>query len=272
MKAWVNVDDEGRVRASTTFEKYSLGMTEIEVDDDFDFTKQMDYLLKDGELVYDGYQTNKEKEQKAKMELSMARSSQLQLATMMFVNSEAATSSFTPDQMVKISVLYDEWSDKSVHYKVDKVVNYESNLYRCETEHDSQPGWEPDKSPSLWSKVNVASDGADVWTQPTGAHNAYNIGDKVHYPRSDSPVYVSTIDGNVWSPDAYPTGWKLDGGSGGSEEPDEPGGETYPKWVQPTGAHDAYQRGDKVSHNGKNWVSDADGNVWEPGVYGWTEE
>lgn len=272
MKAWIGTDEEGRINVSTTIEKYAAGMTEIEVDDDFDFSKQMDYVFKDGELVYDGYQTELEKQQNAENELDMARSEQLRIAMMMFVNSEAVTASLTADQMSQISTLYDKWSDKSVHYKVDKVVNYEGNLYQCETEHDSQPGWEPDKSPSLWSKVNIASDGIDIWTQPTGAHNAYGVGDKVHYPDSDSPVYVSTIDGNVWSPDAYPTGWKLDGEGGGSEEPEEPGGETYPEWVQPTGAHDAYSKGDRVSHNGKNWVSDADGNVWEPGVYGWTEE
>lgn len=47
--------------------------------------------------------------------------------------------------------------------------------------------------------------------------------------------------------------------------------EEYPEWVQPTGAHDAYANGDKVSHNGKKWVSTVDSNVWEPGVYGWEE-
>lgn len=46
----------------------------------------------------------------------------------------------------------------------------------------------------------------------------------------------------------------------------------WPEWVQPTGAQDAYHQGDKVSHNGKHWVSDADANIWEPGVYGWTEQ
>ena len=45
----------------------------------------------------------------------------------------------------------------------------------------------------------------------------------------------------------------------------------WPEWVQPTGAHDAYAKGAKVSHSGKHWTSDADNNVWEPGVYGWQE-
>ena len=45
----------------------------------------------------------------------------------------------------------------------------------------------------------------------------------------------------------------------------------WPEWVQPTGAHDAYAKGDKVSHNEKHWVSDMDANVFEPGVAGWSE-
>lgn len=45
----------------------------------------------------------------------------------------------------------------------------------------------------------------------------------------------------------------------------------WPEWIQPTGAHNAYAKGAKVSHNGKHWISDVDANVWEPGVYGWTE-
>ena len=44
------------------------------------------------------------------------------------------------------------------------------------------------------------------------------------------------------------------------------------EWVQPTGGHDAYQTGDMVTHNGHTWVSTVDANVWEPGVYGWTQE
>lgn len=47
--------------------------------------------------------------------------------------------------------------------------------------------------------------------------------------------------------------------------------EEWPEWSQPLGAHDAYSKGAKVSHNWKHWISDLDANVWEPGQYGWTE-
>ena len=47
--------------------------------------------------------------------------------------------------------------------------------------------------------------------------------------------------------------------------------EEWPAWSQPVGAHDAYSLGAKVSHNKQKWVSDVANNVWEPGVYGWSE-
>ena len=45
----------------------------------------------------------------------------------------------------------------------------------------------------------------------------------------------------------------------------------WPEWNQPTGATDAYPKDSKVSHKSKHWKSDVDNNVWEPGVYGWSE-
>lgn len=47
--------------------------------------------------------------------------------------------------------------------------------------------------------------------------------------------------------------------------------EEFPEWVQPTGAHDSYMKGDKVSHNEKHWESEIDANTYEPGIYGWSE-
>lgn len=62
-----------------------------------------------------------------------------------------------------------------------------------------------------------------------------------------------------WTPDITPALWVI------------VSLEEWPDWVQPTGSHDAYAKGDKVTHNSKKWTSDVDANVWEPGVYGWTE-
>ena len=49
-----------------------------------------------------------------------------------------------------------------------------------------------------------------------------------------------------------------------------PDPEVIPAWEQPESTN-PYMAGDKVTHNGKTWVSDMDNNTWEPGVYGWTE-
>lgn len=48
--------------------------------------------------------------------------------------------------------------------------------------------------------------------------------------------------------------------------------EEWPEWRQPTGAHDTYELGAKVSHNGKHWINTGkDGNEYEPGIWGWDE-
>lgn len=65
-----------------------------------------------------------------------------------------------------------------------------------------------------------------------------------------------------WEPENAPSLWAK------VLIPDET---VIPEWEQPDSTN-AYAKGDKVTHNGKTWVSDVDGNVWEPGVYGWTEQ
>lgn len=65
----------------------------------------------------------------------------------------------------------------------------------------------------------------------------------------------------TWTPDAAASLWAK------VLIPDE---NVIPEWEQPDSTN-PYMTGDKVSHNGKTWVSDVDNNVWEPGIYGWIE-
>lgn len=60
--------------------------------------------------------------------------------------------------------------------------------------------------------------------------------------------------------------------SGSSTEPGEPADE-WPEYVQPTGAHDAYHVGDKITYNGKHYTCIYEGCVWTPDTYpqGWKE-
>ena len=57
----------------------------------------------------------------------------------------------------------------------------------------------------------------------------------------------------------------------GGQEVEEPETEEYPQYVQPQGAHDAYNTGDKITYNGKKYVCKMNGCVWSPDVYpaGW---
>ena len=84
---------------------------------------------------------------------------------------------------------------------------YNGKTYNCIQSHTTQSGWTPDKTPALWKEVVIVVD-IPVWVQPTGAHDAYRLGAKVHFPTITDPVYESLIDYNVYSPLTYPAGWK----------------------------------------------------------------
>ncbi len=88
---------------------------------------------------------------------------------------------------------------------------------------------------------------------------AYAVSDRVQYNGVlYKCVQAHTSQAN-WTPDATPALWVVISL------------EEWPEWMQPTGAHDAYAEGAKVSHGGKRWYSTIPANVYEPGVYGWTE-
>jgi hypothetical protein len=82
---------------------------------------------------------------------------------------------------------------------VGTVRTYEGVTYRCIQAHPTE--MPPPEAPALWAVV-VDSDDPQPWVQPTGAHDAYNIGDRVTY---DGFTWQSTIDANVWAPGV--AGW-----------------------------------------------------------------
>ena len=86
-------------------------------------------------------------------------------------------------------------------YAVNDRAQYNGTLYKCVQAHTSQSDWMPSATPALWKTVSV--DEYPEWVQPTGAHDAYNIGDKVTY---NGQHYVCTSNANVYAPDVY--GWE----------------------------------------------------------------
>lgn len=88
---------------------------------------------------------------------------------------------------------------------------------------------------------------------------AYTVDERIRYGQTLYRCVQAHTSQDDWTPDKTPALWTV-------VSLDE-----WPEWIQPTGAQDAYRIGDKVSHNDKHWINDADYNVYEPGVYGWTE-
>lgn len=91
--------------------------------------------------------------------------------------------------------------------------------------------------------------------------HAYAKDDRIQYESKLYKCLQAHTSQADWKPDTAVSLWV--------EVPD-PAIE-WPEWKQPAGAHDAYNKGDKVSHLDKHWISDIDANVYEPSVYGWTE-
>lgn len=182
------------------------------------------------------------------------------------------------DDALMVATVYPEWA-ANVKYKNKEWVKYGQNtmgdpiLYQILSDHTSQAQYPPDVDNTHYKKVGETADGTPKWVQPVGAVDAYDKGDIVDY---NGVKYISTIDANVWAPDVY--GWEVYTGDGGSTDPVEPSNpdtptDTIKDFVQPTGAHDAYKKGDKVRFNGKVYESLIDNNAYSPSAYpdGWKE-
>ena len=130
---------------------------------------------------------------------------QLRRALQMF----AAT--LTEEQALEIATVYPVWEPGKA-YAVGNIISYGTNttgdpqLYKVVQAHTSQADWLPEATPALYDAFSLDESGYPVWSQPSGAHDAYNTGDIVSY---NGTLYKSLMDGNTWSPEAYPQGWEV---------------------------------------------------------------
>ena len=117
--------------------------------------------------------------------------------------------SLDDEKAMEVATIYDHWRDEKT-YAVGEFFTYGVNgvgdpqLYKVNQAHTSRSDWTPDKTPALYTAIGLDKDGYPIWSQPTGAHDAYNTGDIVDY---NGTLYQSLMDGNVYSPVAYPAGW-----------------------------------------------------------------
>lgn len=113
------------------------------------------------------------------------------------------------EKALEVATIYDPWAVGKA-YSPGEFVTYGENgvgdpqLYKVAQAHTAQADWTPDAAAALFVAVGLDDAGYPVWSQPTGAHDAYNTGDIVDY---QGKLYQSLTDGNVYSPEAYPAGW-----------------------------------------------------------------
>lgn len=137
--------------------------------------------------------------------------SKLQAAAQLRRAIQLFAASLSEEMALEIASVYPAWAPGQA-YAVGEYLTYGVNgvgdpqLYKVAQAHTSQMEWLPDAIPALYTPIGLTENGYPVWSQPAGAHDAYNTGDIVDYLGT---LYRCTIDGNVWSPDAYPQGWEI---------------------------------------------------------------
>ena len=119
--------------------------------------------------------------------------------------------SLSEEQALEVATMYPEW-EAGRSYAVGDILQHGTNsvgdpqLYKVVQAHTSQADWMPEATPALYDAFGLDESGYPLWSQPTGAHDAYNTGDIVDY---NGTLYKSLINGNTWSPEAYPQGWEV---------------------------------------------------------------
>lgn len=116
----------------------------------------------------------------------------------------------TPEDVADLVALYDPWESDQV-VGIGDIRSRDGKLYKAIQAHTTQADWTPEATPALWTEIAppATEEGTEIvpqWVQPTGSHDAYNVGDRVIYA---GIVYVSAIDGNTWNPSDYPQGWEV---------------------------------------------------------------
>jgi hypothetical protein len=119
--------------------------------------------------------------------------------------------SLDDEKAMEVATIYDPWQIDH-HYSVGDFFTYGENsvgdpqLYKVAQAHTSQADWTPDTTPALYTAIGLDDAGYPVWSQPTGAHDAYNTGDIVYL---DGTLYISNIDGNDTVPGTDERWWSV---------------------------------------------------------------
>lgn len=119
----------------------------------------------------------------------------------------AQKSNFDDETAMEVADLYPEWQSDKKFYNTGDIVKYgvnvfgDTQLYKVNESHVSQPDQTPDVVETLYSKIGF-KEGYPIWTQPLSLRDAYDKGDIVMH---NSSLWISDCDRNFWRPGIY--GW-----------------------------------------------------------------
>ena len=196
---------------------------------------------------------------------------------------QVQTMDLAPMAASDLAAFRDYWPEwkPDTQYKQNDPLRYKGVYYRVSQDTTSSDVYPPDTAgESLYYPVTIAPDGIIVYRECHGEYDMVRKGETRHYPDAEGPVYRAKVD-TAYDPDTVPGNWELVGGETEGTEPEQPEPEpepepvpSAPEFVQPTGSHDAYNTGDRVTYGGKVYESTIDGNVWSPDAYpaGWQLE
>lgn len=119
--------------------------------------------------------------------------------------------SLTDEEAMEVATVYPKY-EVGKSYRLNDIFIYGENgvgdpqLYRVVQDHVSQEDWIPSDVRALYTPIGLTDEGYPIWSQPTGAHDSYAKNDIVEF---EGTLYISLIDGNIWSPTEYPQGWEV---------------------------------------------------------------
>ena len=187
-----------------TLKPVDIGMVDVEMDGEtvqqyrFHYLKFQDTAPTPGQI--DQYQAADVDVQKYSKKhpnwLEKLPKSEIKDAVAPLIQGRVLKADLTDEEYAQIISGYTAWT-VGLSVETGIVYRYDNQLYRTIQPHTTQSDWTPDIVPALFALATPPSVIAD-WVQPTGAHDAYQIGDRVQY---DGQIWESKIDANTTVPD-----------------------------------------------------------------------
>lgn len=127
----------------------------------------------------------------------------------LLLRSAVADGKLTDEELISVQpALEDRVWQPELSVQVGDVYSYAGFLWRCIQAHTTQTGWEPEKVPALWRKVEIIhEDTKRIWQ----AGVDYALGDSVFYPDENGAEYVcitAHTSQTGWEPPNTPALWQ----------------------------------------------------------------